>query len=111
MMDSGMSPTPEVIAAPPPEKRVWGPWATAGFGAVVLFVFFAVMAVIMVITAVVLALTQPGPAGSVEEMMDLITENLGLMISVAGLGSAIVGTANIFAIIKVRKGAGIAEYP
>jgi hypothetical protein len=102
--------TTEVTAGPPPEKRIWGPWATAGFGAVVLFVFFAVMVFVIVVISVVLALQGPEPFTDTEAFMDLITDHLGLMISVAGIASSIVGTAAILAVIKVRKGASIVEY-
>ena len=102
--------TTEVTFGPPPDKRIWGPWATVGFGAVVLFVFFAVMVFVIVVMAVVLALQQPEPFADTEALMDLITDHLGLMIGVAGIASSIVGTAVILAVIKVRKGKSIVEY-
>jgi membrane protease YdiL (CAAX protease family) len=92
------------------EERIWGPWATVGLGAVVLFVFFAVMVFIVIVIAVVLAFTQPGAVTSLGAFTDIIMEKLGLVISIAGIGSYIVGTALILGIIKARRGKGIAGY-
>jgi uncharacterized protein len=100
--------------APPSRKDIWGPWATAGLGAVVLFVFFVVLAVIIIVMAVVLAVTQLGEAMSSPDIIDLtsdlVTDHLGLLIAVGGIGSSIAGTLLILAVIKVRKGRSIGEY-
>jgi hypothetical protein len=102
------------IETTPADKGIWGPWATVGFGALVLVAFFAVMAFIIAVMIVVLMVTQLGEIAStadiVEHTMDLVMDYLGLMIGVAGIGSYAVGTALILAFIKVKKGRSISEY-
>jgi membrane protease YdiL (CAAX protease family) len=108
-MGEGMPVIPEAEPAAA-EKRIWGPWATLGLGAVVLCVFFAVAVFIVFVVAVVLALARPEAVTSVEALMDLITAKMGLVVAVASIGAYSVGMALILAVIKVRKGKGIADY-
>jgi uncharacterized protein len=112
-MEQSPAPVPEIEAIPA-DRGVWGPWATAGLGAVILFAFFAVLVVIVVIIAVVLAVTHLGEAiGSpdiVELTTDLVMDRLGLLIAVAGIGSYSAGTLLILAAVKVRRGRGIGDY-
>jgi len=103
-------------ATPPAEKRVWGGWATAGFGAVVLVVFAIVQAVVVVISLIVIAPTRREMFSNLQNedifnsIMDLLTGHLGLLQSIATIISGIIGAGLIFIIIRVRKRAGIAEY-
>lgn len=108
-MNQGLATAPEPVTEPDRE-RIWGPWATLGLGAVVLAVFFTVMLFIMVVMAVALTMAQPEAVTGIESFMDIITAKLGLVISVAGIGSYIVGTALILAVIKAKKGKRIADY-
>jgi len=107
--------TPGIPAPPPVEKRVWGGWATAGFGAVILFAFTIVQTVVVII-----CLLANGFSGfmqhSVSEYSDIIDmmvdlfPNLGLAQSLATIFSGIAGVGLVIAFIKVRERAGIAEY-
>ncbi len=104
------------LPIPPTEKRVWGPWATAGFGAVVLVVFAIVQVVVVVISLFVIALTRfelfsNQQSGDVfNSIMDMLTGHLGLLQSIATIISGVIGIGLIFMFIRVRKRAGIAEY-
>jgi membrane protease YdiL (CAAX protease family) len=98
------------LPAPPPEKRVWGGWATAGFGAVILFVLFLVMIVIMIIAAVIIAFSQPNTSFTIENFTGTINSYMGLLVSVSGIVAYIASTGMTLAFIKARGRAGIAEY-
>lgn len=108
MMNGFIELNPEPV--PPPEKRVWGFWATAGFSAVVMIVLFMVMAFIIVIMAIALALSQSNGAFTAESITDLLHSRLGLLVSVAGIIAYAAGTGLILAFVKARGRAGIAEY-
>ena len=107
--------TPGIPASPPVEKHVWGGWATAGFGAIVLFAFTIVQTVVVII-----CLLANGFSGftqySVSEysdIMDVMVDlfpNLGLAQSLATIFSGIAGVGLVIAFIKVRERAGVAEY-
>jgi membrane protease YdiL (CAAX protease family) len=107
--------TPVVPAPPPVEKRVWGGWATAGFGAIILFAFTIVQTVVVII-----CLLANGFSGffthsitEYSDIMDMMLDlfpNLGLAQSLATIFSGIAGVGLIIAFIKVRERAGVAEY-
>lgn len=93
------------------EKRVWGFWATAGWGVLVIFISVVVQAIIAVVFIIAKLVT--------EAEIDLIeldflewleTIDLGLLLSLSIVISAIVCVGLIFIIIKVRRGATIADY-
>lgn len=94
----------------PPEERIWGPWATAGFGVVIIFAFFMVMLVIVGIIAVWLMVSQGAMLSDPQDAMDLVMGRLGLLIAVGGIGSYTVGVLLILAVIKVRRGKSIGDY-
>ncbi len=103
--------------APQPEKRVWGFWTTAGFGAVILFVFFFVQAVVGGITGFVMAINQQIllsdalPTEEVIELfLDVFMDNLGLIQSIATIVSGIAGIGLVVMFIKVRHQSSIKEY-
>jgi membrane protease YdiL (CAAX protease family) len=99
------------IAITPPRKTIWGPWATLGFGVVVVFGYFMSAVFVIVITSVVVIARQAGTALDASDLGDIIMANLGLLIAMAGIVSGIVGLALILAVIKVRRGGrGVAEY-
>jgi membrane protease YdiL (CAAX protease family) len=104
---AGLIPGPLV---PPPEKRVWGGWATAGFGAVIIIVFFVVVVFIMVVVSAVLAFSQYGPELTIDDFTGSMNSHLGLLVAVSSIVGAFAGNGLILAFIKVRQGAGIAEY-
>jgi hypothetical protein len=109
MVSDSISLNPEPVT-PPAEKRVWGPWATAGFGAVVLVVLFLMMVFIVVILAVVFALYQMDTTFTVERFTDSIYSYMGLLVSISGIVAYAAAAGLTIAFIKIRGGAGIAEY-
>lgn len=97
-------------ANPPAEKRVWGPWATAGFGAVILVVLFLVMVFIIIILAFALSLYKMDTTFTIEGFTNAIHSYMGLLISISGIVAYAAAAVLVLAFIKVRGGAGIAEY-
>jgi uncharacterized protein len=100
----------ELPTSPPVEKRYWGGWATAGFGAVILFALFLVMVVVMGVIALALVLNQMDAAFSLEGFTDSISANIGLLVSISGIIAYAAAAGLILAFIKARGGAGISEY-
>src|SRR4030042_325437 len=105
----------EVIISPNVEEKsrdrsVWGPWATTGFGVVVLVVFVIAQVVALGISGVVIAFSQAAGTLQPDEVVDLITDtlnaNMGLLESIATIAAGIIGTGLILIVIKSRKRAG-----
>ena len=97
--------SPELQKTPEPEKRVWGGWATAGLGLLIMALLFFVLIIVIVIILVVLLAEHSGA-----NYTDLINAHMGLMVSVGGIIAYAAGTGLIFAFIKGKNRAGIAEY-
>jgi hypothetical protein len=100
-----------------PENRVWGAWATVGFGAAVLAVFVVVQVLVVIIAGVAMAFTQlqltsgtPQFDIVLNKISDVLNANMGLLQSIATIASGIICTGLILLFIKARKRAGIAEY-
>jgi len=90
-----------------PGRDIWGPWATAGFGVVIgIAVFIAQIIATLVYAAVKSILIRP--ADFIEFLFSLRTD--GLLLSVSGIFSAVVGLALIALIIKIRHGYSVTEY-
>jgi len=93
------------------EKRLWGFWATAGWGVLVMFVSVVIQVIIAVIFIIAKLATETPidfPELDFTEWMEVI--DLGLLLSLSIVASAIVCIGLIFVIIKVRRGASIADY-
>ncbi len=101
---------------PPPAKRVWGGWATFGFGAAVLAVFAVVQVVVIAIALFVIALPDLKalsglpPQEMIDSVMEMLTGRLGLLQSFATIISGVAGIGLIFLFIRLRGRAGIMEY-
>ena len=113
MMNSDIPETVEPI----PEKRVWGFWATAGFGAVVLVVstiIEAVVAVVVIVAAVFRELDFAAVESALEDIFTLTEEAtfsyLGLIAAISVIIGSILCTGLILLIIRARGKASIAEY-
>ncbi len=89
----------------PPEKRVWGGWATAGFGALIMVLFFLVAVAVIILIAIVLFIQHPGGTST-----SFIDSYMGFMVSVGGIVAYAAGAGLVFAFVKGRHRAGIAEY-
>lgn len=96
--------------APLQEKRVWGFWATAGFGAVIIIAFFLVVVFVMIITALVVILSQYGVDLTIDDFTNVMESYLGLLVALSGITGGLAGCGLILAFIKARGRAGIAEY-
>ena len=100
-----------------PEKKVWGLWATVGFGLVVI----AISIIVQMLVGIVLILinmfsyfnTSLGTP-QFEEVLDAVlvelSANLGLFITLATCVSAVICVGLIIIIVKVRRSISIAEY-
>jgi uncharacterized protein len=98
------------LPVPSAEKRFWGGWATAGFGALIIFALFACMIFVMVIMTVVIALVKGGNSLNITDLTHVLSSYLGLIVSVSGMVAYALGTGLTLIFIKVKGGAGIAEY-
>ena len=91
--------------------RVWGPWATVGFGLAIIVVglFVQVVITIVFIVAGFFTETEPGLNGLI--FFDwLETINLGLLISLSVIISSVVCIALVIVFIKARRGDTVAGY-
>ncbi len=105
------------IEEPKLEKKLWGAWATVGFGLVIIIVFSAIqsLAVIAVIFPDLLSFLRSSPIQPdfyelMNTMINLLNTRMGLITSVAACASAIIGVGLIILFAGIRKGVGIAEY-
>jgi membrane protease YdiL (CAAX protease family) len=93
------------------EKKVWGFWATVGWGILVMFVSGVTQVVIGVIFVITKLVTEEEAALTELDYSEwLDTIDLGLLLSLSTIISAIVCVGLIFIIIKVRRGVTIADY-
>ncbi len=102
-----MNPVP---VTPHAEKRAWGGWATAGFGAVIMVILFLVMVLVVVILAVIVTIMQMDTTFTVESFSDSIRARMGLLVSISGIVAYAAATGLTVAFIKIRRGPGIAAY-
>ena len=103
------------ISSPPEagihsERRVWGPWATAGFGIVVLIVFFITQTIVMMVFTAVKIYSSLDPSlgpPQFDEMMNAAGEvlwaNAGLITSLATFASMIVCVGFILSLSRSEK--------
>ena len=89
------------------DKRLWGPWATTGFGCVIGVVIIAAQILVAIVYTMV-KLISDRPSDITEFVIALIND--GLLIVVAGILSAIAGIVLITIIVKVRRSYSIGEY-
>jgi membrane protease YdiL (CAAX protease family) len=94
-----------------PKFRVWGFWATVGFGVIVTFISLVVQIVITVIFIVAgLGNRRMVDLTELDYAEWLETIDLGLLLSLSIIVSAIICIGVILLIIKVRRGASVADY-
>jgi len=92
------------------KPRVWGPWATVGFGIVIIVVSIIVQAIIAVIFFLVTLLPRAEDFADLDYTKILQSVDLGLLISLSIIISAIVCVGLIAILVKVRRGATFAGY-
>ncbi len=112
-IDSEISEIEETI----PEKRVWGFWATAGFGAIILVISFIIQSLVSVIVILVKTLPEldltPGMLDYEELFIiaeEAMTSYLGLITALSVSIGAVLGVGLILLFIKAKRKAGIMEY-
>jgi membrane protease YdiL (CAAX protease family) len=105
------------IENPGTGKRVWGFWATVGFGAVVMIVSFFIQTLVALAFIIIGLFTLPVPSSSPPRFGELyraILESFGayegMAAAISTVASAIICGILIFAIIKARRGASFSEY-
>lgn len=95
--------------SPPSQRRVWGPWATVMLGLAIAGAYVGTAA--LTLLALVLAERASHPAFDLWGLIDQVyTAKLGLLVAVAGIATAIVGTSLIVLFVKLRTGISVAEY-
>lgn len=89
------------------DRRVWGPWATAGMGFAVGLVFVLVQ---MVVGAFFVAakVASDSKQDVLKQAQDLGTN--GLFIALATLATTVVCVSLVLLFVKLRRGASTAEY-
>ncbi len=93
------------------KKRVWGFWSTAGFGLALLVISFIIQVIIAVIFIVVNIINNRTADFSEVDYWELYeTIDLGLLISLSVIISAVICTGILLLFIKTRRGATIADY-
>lgn len=95
------------VEGPKPTPRVWKGWPTIGLGLTILAIYFMIQSLVAVVFAVDKFISNPGI--DLSQLIKTLSNN-GLMISIATIVSAIVGTGFIILFIKIRKRATIKEY-
>jgi membrane protease YdiL (CAAX protease family) len=99
------------IAGTKTEKRVWGFWATVGWGILVMFISGVTQVAITVIFIIAKLVTEEEIALTELDYSEwLDTIDLGLLLSLSVVISAIVCVGLIFIIIKVRRNVTFADY-
>ena len=99
------------------ERRVWGPWATTGFGFVVIvasLVVQMVVAAVLILVKGFLHLDISSGQLNFDEVlsvvMGVINANFGLIVTLSLFVQAIVCVGSIIIIVKLRRDANIKEY-
>jgi membrane protease YdiL (CAAX protease family) len=97
-------------------RRYWGPWATAGFGAVVIIISLVVQTVVSIVILLASMFSQLGASGILNtgDIIAAVEEAFqatgGLITSVSTFASAAVCIGLVLIIVKARGGAGFKEY-
>ena len=90
------------------QGRVWGAWATLGFGLVVGMVFMVTQILVAVAFVIVKMGTDSTP--SLLQIAEHLNSFNGLILALATIASAVVGVGLIIGIVKLRRSATVVEY-
>lgn len=88
------------------ERRVWGPWATAGFGIVVFIFFLVTQTLIAVIYAAIRIISDP----TISPVQHALSLPVGLLVALSTFASTIVCVGLIIGIVKLRRDTTITGY-
>jgi len=89
------------------DRRVWGPWATAGFGLVVIIVFLVTEILVAVVFAAIRIVSDPTIIPY--QLLESLGTN-GLLLALSTFASTIICVGLIIGIVKLRRNAAITEY-
>ncbi len=95
------------VSAESPRQEIWGAWATAGFGAVIVVIFVIIQSLVAI--AFVVARIVTNPALDIAELAGQLISD-GNLLTAATIASAVVCSGLIFVIIKVRRRAKFSDY-
>ena len=90
-----------------PDRHIWGPWATVGFGLAIGIVFIIAQGLVAVAFGIQKYLSEP--ALNPSQLIEILISD-GLLISLAVFASSIVCTGLTIVFVKIRGRASIAEY-
>ncbi|MFC2067613.1 lysostaphin resistance A-like protein [Chloroflexota bacterium] len=90
------------------DKRPWGFWTTSGFGIAIIVVFLLTMLLVSVVVIVINIFPQSNLNPS--QILDIVSESIGLLVSLGTITTAIVGVGLIIAVISIRREISIIEY-
>lgn len=93
---------------PPPEKPIWGGWATAVLGAVVIIVFLLLLVFVVIAAMIGVVIIKHVPL-TLDDITNVFNSYMGLLISISGIIAYLGGMALLIAFIKAR-GSSIAGY-
>ncbi len=90
------------------EKRFWEPWVTAALG----FAVFVAHSITQITTVILFAVWKFGsiPQGDVSLLIEKVESKLGLVLALAVITSAIIGTGLVVLFVRLRGKISIAEY-
>jgi membrane protease YdiL (CAAX protease family) len=97
-------------AGPPPTPRVWGGWATFGFGLVILIITVVVQGIIGAIVLAALLVTEQIPVSDFNSFMDFFQQHIGIITALSVVVNAVIGIALLYLIIRGRRGLGFRDY-
>lgn len=92
------------------KKRVWGIWATVGFGIVITAVFFVIQLVIGFVFSIVSVVSNPDMLRNSLDIPEFMSTYGGLLIAIASIVTAIFCSGLIFIFVKAKTGASIKDY-
>jgi len=99
----------EIESAPGlPPSRVWGPWATIAW-ATLIFVLMVVTQTVVLIVFMVMAATGQESPDRIAQMARSL-KNDGLFLSVATFSTALICSAAITGIVKLKRGSKLKHY-
>jgi membrane protease YdiL (CAAX protease family) len=90
------------------KRQVWGPWATVGFGLVIIIVYLITQIILGIIIGVAVSFSDSNLSPS--QIAETLLAIEGLLVSTSTIASAIVGVGLIIIFVKVRKNISIAKY-
>jgi membrane protease YdiL (CAAX protease family) len=100
---------PEMLAVEKtPVRQIWGAWPTLGFGLVIGSV--ALVVELLTVFAIMVFLGVANRVTDIDSLVKELMQNIGLALAVSCVTTAVIAGGFMIIIIKVRRGASVAEY-